>query len=414
MTAEDKIHWGLLAALALLVGALRVGSPGSPEGAAGPAASPAPEPSAPTQVTRAELDASIGRLEQRVAAAGAADRDPLGLSLALQGLGQRGLLPPPSAGELAALFSRPAPSAAEDDPIAALAIALEGGLPLDRELPLASGTLSVRQLVERSLQAPARAEPGEPDAWRLELLSLASLRGMSPDPQRLAHLTRAALQYLDLRSRDNPTRPGSGALDADALLERAERWRAGESTPPARGLLLSLAAFRAVGVLADAELELPARRHLQRLLSRYRPDRAFYGQLSATAATPAERARAQLEAIEYFGRLEQALYGAHLIFRREQRPEPRIGAVMRQAASDLIEHQQGLERAGVFELAPASSLGRSARLRATVHALRGLRIARSATGAAEGATGAGPSSGGAGAPGVITARGSDGHEQPPP
>ena len=61
-------------------------------------------------------------------------------------------------------------------------------------------------------------------------------------------------------------------------------------------------------------------------------------------------------------------------------PEGRTGTVMRQAASDLVAHFSELDKAGIFGAAPPASLEDGALLRAAVHALRGLRTARSAAG----------------------------------
>lgn len=377
MTAEDKIHWSLLVAIAALAGAVFIGRPPASESArSSDATQVAPTP--PREVKRHELDSTIRQLESQVQRSGARVREPLALSLALQGLGQAGLIPAPQPVELGSLLSNPVRSPAEDDPIAALAISIEGGLSLERELPVASGTAGVQQLLERALDT--NSPRGEPNGWELELLSLATLRGLDQYRERLAHLTQATLRHLDLRSRAVGTRPGSGELDRVELRRRADAWRAAQrsSTAAAHELLLSMAAFRAVGVLAEPALDLQALLHLKTLLFRYGQDRALFQYLVASAVDPAEKTRARLEAIEYFGRLEQALYGAHLAFRRRGRPgpEPRTAAVMRRAAGDLIEHYRELERAGVFE-APAPDAGV---LRAAVHALRGLRTARSATG----------------------------------
>lgn len=382
MTAEDKIHWGLLVALAILAGAVFLAPP-STSGGARRAVTPPGAVSAPSEVSREELDGAIARLRKWVESAAPRARGPLALSLVLQGLGPAGLVPAPTSGALGELLSNTGRSLTEDDPVAALAILLEGGLPLERELPVPSGTLSVKELVERALGAST--PPDEPNAWELDLLSLSSLRGMRQYQERLAHLTQLSLRHLDYASRDGAAPPrGGGELDVERLRERADAWRA----DPRRGLRamqqlqLSMAAFRAIGVLDEPALELQARLHLKRLLLRYGPDRALYEHLVATSVDAAEKTRAGREAVEYFGRLEQALYGAHLAFRRREHPEPegRTATVMRQAASDLAAHLHELEQARVFEAALPARLEDGVLLRAAVHALRGLRTARSAAG----------------------------------
>lgn len=382
MTAEDKIHWGLLVATATLAGAIFLAPP-SPSVAGRRAATPRSALSfpGPSEVSRAELDTAITRLKKWVESAASRARGPLELSLVFQGLGQAGLVPAPSSEALGSLLSQPARSPDEAHPIAALAILIEGGLPLERELPIAPGALSVKQLVERALDAST--PPGEPNAWELDLLSLLSLRGVSQYHARLAHLTHTSLRHLELASRDSAARPVRGELDVKRLEERAEAWRAEPkaASRTTRELQLGMAAFRAIGVLDDPALELQARLHLKSLLVRYVADRAFYEYLVATAAD-AERTRARLEAVEYFGRLEQVLFGAHLAFRRREHldPERRTATVMRQAASDLLTHFQALEKAGIFAAASAAGPEEPALLRASVHALRGLRTARNAAG----------------------------------
>jgi hypothetical protein len=381
VSAEDKIHWGLFIATATLAGAMFLRPPSTSDGARRAASKPrAVSIPAPSEVSREELDSAITRLRSWVESAASRARGPLASSLAFQGLGQAGLVPGPTSEALGSLLSSSVRSPAEDDRLAALAILIEGGLPLERELPLPADTLSVKELVDRALTA--RTPPGEPNAWELDLLSLLSLRGVSKYQERLAHLTHASLRHLDLGSRDSASRPGGRELDAQKLRERAEAWRSAPK-PVADGpgeLQLSMATFRAIGVLDEPALELQARLHLQRLLVQYAPDRALYEYLVATSVDAAEKTRARLEAVEYLGRLEQALYGAHLAFRRREHPEPegRTGTVMRQAASDLVAHLRELDQAGIFASATPASVEDGALLRAAVHALRGLRTARSA------------------------------------
>jgi hypothetical protein len=380
--AEDKIHWGLLLATATLAGAVFLrpaATSDDPSRARKPRAVSIP---APSEVNREQLERAITRLKKWVESAASRVRGPVASSLAFQGLGHAGLVPAPTSAALGSLFSSTARSPAEDDRMAALAILIEGGVPLERELPIPPETLSVQELVERTLATST--PPGEPNAWELDLLSLLSLRGVTKYHERLAHLTHASLRQLDLGSRDSEARPSGAELDVEQLRQRAEAWRAApeNSLAATRELQLSMATFRAIGVLHEPALELQARLHVRRLLSRYGPDRALYEYLVTTSLDAAERTRARLEAVEYFGRLEQVLYGAHLAFRRQEHPEPegRARMVMRQAASDLVAHFHELDEAGVFAAGPAANLEDGALLRAAVHALRGLRTARSAAG----------------------------------
>jgi hypothetical protein len=135
--------------------------------------------------------------------------------------------------------------------------------------------------------------------------------------------------------------------------------------------------FRAVAVLGERDLDEPARRHLGALSYRYRIERALYGQLLVEADGSRSRERVHLAAVERLGRLEQALYQAHLLYRTEHQPRPtaELARLMRQVARDLLDHFAEA-RGSVLSDAPASAAHREATLRAAVHALRGLRTAR--------------------------------------
>ena len=374
---------GLLLAIGVLAGVLILrGSPtdGRPK--------PAPMPAwadTPREPTRAELDASIEQLKGWVERGHDRAGSALDLSLGLQGLGLRGLGPggqepnaPPAPGMLKIL--------AEGKAAASLAMLLEAGVSFDRELPLEAGVVSMRQLVEAELQKSHEVSPParEPDAWQLDLLSFATLGGLTQYRERLAQLTQRSLTHLDRQYRDANARQGTGKLDALELRQLAEAWERQRNGGPAADQLhdelhISAAVFRAVAVLAEPELELQARRHLNTLLFRYETDRALYQHLLTASTEPGQTIAVRLSAFESLGRLEQALYNAHLAFRREARPDPapRTASVMRQAAYDLIDHWQHLRQTELFEAQHRDTPGgHSVLLRAAVHALRGLRTAR--------------------------------------
>jgi hypothetical protein len=134
-----------------------------------------------------------------------------------------------------------------------------------------------------------------------------------------------------------------------------------------------------VAVLGDPQLETQARRHLNALLVGYQTERAVYDYLLDTAR-PSSTSSLQLEVVERLGRLEQALYAAHVAFRRQPQaePAPHLAQVMRQAAHDLITQVRVLEQSTFLKAPAATESERLTLLRAAVHALRGLRTARAA------------------------------------
>jgi hypothetical protein len=381
-TPEDKIHIGLLLAIGALAGALILGrAPGDPRRVP-TAAAVAGSVDTPLEPTRAELDACIEQLKVWVERSHDRAGTALELSLGLQGLGLRGLgqggsdRDAPPARAMAKML-------AEGNAAASLAMLLEAGVSLDRELPLETGGVSVRQLVEAELQKSREVQPArhEPDAWQLDLLSFATLGGLTQYRERLAQLTQRSLSHLDRQYRDANARQGAGKLEALDLKQLAEVWeqRGGPNGPATDELHISAAVFRAVAVLAEPELEQRARRHLSTLLFSYQTDRALHHHLLTTSADPGRAIAVRLAALESLGRLEQALYSAHLAFRREARPDPapRTASVMRQAAHDLIDHWQHLRQTALFEPQHGEVAGgRSELMRAAVHALRGLRTAR--------------------------------------
>jgi hypothetical protein len=134
-------------------------------------------------------------------------------------------------------------------------------------------------------------------------------------------------------------------------------------------------------VLAEPALDQLALRHLNALLSGYQLQRELHRHLLATASDARERVIVHLSAIESLGRLEQALYGAHLTFRSQDRPgpAPRAASSMRRAAHELVEHLDALRAASLFGTSQALGIPPDDVLRAAAHALRGLRTARVAT-----------------------------------
>jgi hypothetical protein len=250
---------------------------------------------------------------------------------------------------------------------------------------LPAGAASLKQLVATALQEeepplPARAEPS---AWELDLLALATLGGENQYRERLAWVVQTSLTRLDRRQRRLAVQPGTGALSSADLTRLAQSWQEpAERAARVADLHLAAAVFRAVAVLGEPELERQARRYLNGLLFRYQTDRVLYDHLLSATSAPGERVPVRLDALENLGRLEQALYGAHLSFRRPDSPAPlpQTAQIMREAAHDLLGHLEQLERAGVLGITPTDSPGASLeRLRAVVHALRGLRAARVAT-----------------------------------
>jgi hypothetical protein len=399
---EDKIHRYLLLALGVVAGAALL-TPNRREHAEG--AADARASSEPEELTRASLDAAIAELARWIERAPRPPRTPLEANLRLLALGRSGLgsgtnepraalawanlealtashLP---AAQLAGLARDAAPDEARDgDPLATLAILLETGTPLADPLPLASGPLSARRLLELALPRVADGRPSL-DPWSLDLLSFAVLGGMTERRTELIRWTLGGLNRLDREQRALTDLQGGGEPPAKALerLGAEFRQRRSRGTGGGRELQLSAAVFRAVAVLAEPELEQRALRHLNAVLFRYQLERDVYRQLLTAALDPAQRNAIHVSALEALGRLEQALYGAQLTFRRGDGsgPAPRTASSMRRAASDLIDHLDALKQSSVFatgaepEGAPASE----ELIRAVTHALRGLRAARVAT-----------------------------------
>lgn len=404
MSAEDRIHRCLLLGLAVLAGVVlgRGHTAGDGRGAA-VAAAVAPRTTPPAEeVARADLDAPIERLKGWVTRTCKAASSPSELRLCLQGLGfasravdptGHALLPLLSGADptrdlsltaaLARLPGTPSPgeprSPPEADVAAPLALLLEAGVPMRQTLPLATGDITlganVKTTLDRLFASPRQAAISEPST--LDLLSLATLAGLDERRATLADLTQAALSRLDRQQRAARLEQGHGTREAADLKRLAEAWR---DRPGARvDLQLSAALFRAVAVLADPQLETQARRHLNALLVGYETERVVYAYLLDTAG-PSSESSIRLEAVERLGRLEQALYAAHLAFRRQLQaePAPHLAQVMRQAAHDLIEQLGVLERAKLLDAPAATESERLTLLRAAVHALRGLRTARAA------------------------------------
>jgi hypothetical protein len=354
----------------------------------------------PSEAGRAELDAAIQRLEAWLAPSRAQAAPGFEHQLALQGLGPTQddrahpehwlsrLLGTESATAWLASSATAAPNAEATRPTltTALVILLESGVPLELEIALAPAEkapgLKLSELVRRTLESQpgGQEQSAETDPWQLDLMSLAVLGGLEPYRERLAQATQRALRGLDRAQRSQSVQPGSGPLDGKQLARMAQEWHAarGSRPPGALDLHCSAAVFRAAAVLGDDDLETQALRHLNGLLARYRNDRALYRYLEATARNEHERDTARLEALENLGRLEEALYNAHLTFRSDasSAPAPYTAQVMRMAARDLIDRLQGLDSRDFEPNAGNAPERRRELLRAAVHALRGLRTAR--------------------------------------
>jgi hypothetical protein len=407
-SSEDAIHRYLLLAIGAAAGAIlfsrepTIGAP--PTDAARTVTASAPE-----ELTRSELDTGVNELSRWLERARRDPHTPIELNVQLLALGRAAIEPadspspagtvwkklealaaPPPASQPAGLVEGSVGSQGkveadveDDGALATLAILLETGTPLDQELPLPSGKVSVRHLLELTLPALAERRAGL-DPWALDLLAFAVLGGMTQHRSALTRQTLATLSWLEREQRRVSAVDGSGA-PAQGALERltaalAAR-DAGESQ--SRELQLSAAVFRALAVLGEPDLAQRGLRHLNALLSRYQLERDAYLELIAEATTPAQRAALHADALEAFGRVEQALYGAHLAFRRSDRPgpAPRTATSMRRAANDLLDHLGALKSASAFDAGQgAAAPVDTARLaRAVAQALRGLRAARVAT-----------------------------------
>jgi hypothetical protein len=360
---------------------------------------------APEEVTRPALEAAIQDLVGWIERGPREPRTPLGANLRLLALGRAALPSGESAprslawanlealagsnGPVAQVASRTEPSvrveARDGDALATLAILLETGIPLDEELRFASGVTSVRKLLELALPSVSQRR-ADPDPWALDLLSFAVLGGMSERRAELGHLTLSSLTRLDRQQQPLTELQGDGAAAGGALEQLTTELGRRIATGEGRGadLQLSAAVFRAVAVLGEPALEQRALRHVNALLFRYQLERDVYQRLLARTPDPAQRVAVHVDAIESLGRLEQALYGAHVTFRRGDRPgpAPRTASSMRRAASDLIEHLSALGRGSSFDARAVTrdGPGQDALLRAATQALRGLRAARAATG----------------------------------
>jgi len=390
VTAEDRIHLALLVLLGAANVAIYVHGPVD----MAPSSAFA-EPS--TALSRPDLDAAILRLEGWLARERTQASPGIASELAMQGLGpnaeeraqpERWLARLLGTSEPATLLTMAAPGPDRHRLLAALVTLLEAGVPLDRPLPgpaeKSPALTNLQQLVDRALDSTEpRVAEDSLDPSELDLLSFAVLGGMKQYQGRLAALAHRALTRLDRQQRDRSARLGLGQLDRKQLEEWAKDWRseAGPESSANRQLHWSSAVFRATAVLADGELEPEARRHLNRLLLAYPSERALYRHLLGTARHAAERTHIELDAVEHLGRLEEALYSAHLSFRRGPQASPAgpTAEVMRLAARDLVDQLQRLTPDDSEDAPGRDTEERRARLRAAVQALRGLRTARVAS-----------------------------------
>jgi len=385
-----QLHRRLALALGALAGLLLVVRGPADERAANEDGAPP----ARAEVSRAELDAAIASLTAWVDRSSRAPRTPLETNQRLLALGravldddaaavadslQRLTLarpPPPVPASLSAQSgassARPRSRASTADEgrdasaAATLAILLEAGTPLERELPLPGGPSRVAGLLELALpEADARSSGNDP--WAMDLLSFSLLAGMTQHREALARRVHAGLLELE-----RGKRPVAGS--ARAARPADERHTGLDS------LQLGASVLRALAVLAEADLTQRGLRYLNGLVHRYPAERELWRERVALAGDEAERIAIHVRAIEALGQLEQTLFGAHLAFRRGEsgEPAPRAATGMRRAAGDLLEHLTALERAGAFAGERATNASPEL-LRAAVQALRGLRAARVAT-----------------------------------
>ncbi|HTV19643.1 MAG TPA: hypothetical protein VMG12_13255 [Polyangiaceae bacterium] len=394
--SEDRLH----RTLALLLGAvagvavwLRDAPPAAfHEGEARSGASLQPP-------RRATIEAAIAELERWFESTGGGEpRTPLDANRRLLALGRAALEPRSASAPLiwknldalarpSTPEARPAslplagsdPVESDASPTATLATLLETGVPLDDELPLPSGAVSVRRLLELALPEPgARRDSADP--WTLDLLSFAVLAGMAQRHGELERQTVASLTRLEREQRRVTQTRRDRAAAAQAL----------GTAPPSgsddhgwsRELQLASAVFRAVAVLGEPELEQRALRYLNALLLRHELESDLRDVALQQAETASGRVALQVEAMEALGRLEQALYGAHVTFRRGDRPgpPPRAASSMRRAAAELLIQLEALKSSGAFEPDGARAPVRpDALARAAAQALRGLRTARIAS-----------------------------------
>jgi hypothetical protein len=392
--SEDRLHRYLALALGAGAGALLLAR-GPVAVSEGPESAPSAR-SEPAEANRADLDRAIAALAERLARVPGTPPTALEANLRLLALGPAALAPgdlsaedraaPPSAirtnleAIAATATAQPAslPDAPEGDaereadPLATLVVLLEAGTPLERRLPLASGSVSVGRLLELAVPG-AITRSDSLDPWPLDLLAFAVLAGAQDKRDELARRAQASLRRLDREQRTLPAIEPGRAFTARAPSPSARSFE--------RDLQLSSAVFRAIAVLADPGLENQALRQLNSLLRRYPDEREGYAERLAQASGAVERAQIHLEAVETLGRLEQALFGAHVALRRQDRlgPPPRAAKSMRRAAYDLIQHLEALRESGMFELSSARDAAAIERLRALAHGLRGLRAARVAT-----------------------------------
>ncbi len=400
--AEDKTHLLFLLVIGAAAGALLLSREPS-QGAHDTHAAVARGASAAEEATRPEIETAITDLARWLERTRREARPPPDLNVQLLALGRGAIESGDAASNASRVWEKldalAAPAAAArpaslpatvaeghiDDggALATLAILLETGTPLDHELPLPSGKVTVRHLLELTL--PALAERRATlDPWALDLLAFAVLGGMSQHRPELARLTLANLTRLE-RDQHRPGAVDGNSAPAPGGPERvrAELGARGAGKSRARELQLSASVFRALAVLAEPDLTQRGLRHLNALLVRYPLEREAYRQLVAQAPTAAQRAAVQADAIETLGRMEQALYGAHLAFRRPDRhgPAPRTATIMRRAANDALEHLGALQLASAADTASggASAVDTARLARAAAQALRGLRAARIAT-----------------------------------
>ncbi|MEY2930624.1 MAG: hypothetical protein RL033_1373 [Pseudomonadota bacterium] len=394
LTAEDRIHLALLLTLCA-ANAVLLREPSSDAPRRESAARAAVGDSA-AELSRAELDAAITRVQTWLEHARGEALVGSEQELALRGLGpspqdrsnperwlSHVLGPEVTRAWLSDSSTAAVRGQTRAELTSTLVILLETGVPMTQPLATPSSEraagLQLGELVGRLLEHEPKVSELGPS--QLDLLSLAVLGGLHKYQDRLARTTQVELRRLDLAQRTRDVQPGAGDPTPEQLEKLANEWRSGAQLSTAVDLHWSAAVFRSAAVLDDKALDEAAQGHLRALLGRYRSDRALHRYLEATARNERERSAVQLAALEHLGRFEEALYNAHLSFRQTADAAPGVetARVMRLAARDLVEQWQNVEAAA---LPPRSALPpqqRTLLIQAAVQALRGLRGARVAS-----------------------------------
>lgn len=357
---------------------------------------PPPEPTAPVSAhplaERKDVERAARSLQMWVDGAYRRAKTPAVRLLGLEGLGKRQATRNNTpVAPLLRSWSKGAPhaplgpgAAPELHPEHAVTLLLEGGWKLSDPLATVEGPVPLSAIVEAVWGV---SQPSDDMALgrRLDFAALAAVSGFELERSALEKLTSRGVAILERGYRELSRSRGRGEIEPSEVKRLAKLKRNGKGLfgLPAEGLELTEAVFRSVMYLRTPEIREQGRRVLAGLTYRHRVDRAL---LAAALSEPKAELRAlRVAALELDGRTLQALYSAHIALRaRGQRGLPAgIVRVMRETAYDLLMSLQALQREGELRstLERDAAFGRSeeAELRAAVHALRGLRVARAVT-----------------------------------